>query len=75
MVKETLQRIHKALAHNPDLSPFGPIPYGEEGDIGGGGAVAEGTKKKMKGKLKSRLMKNQLKLNQNLKRKEGVILS
>lgn len=46
IVKEALQRIHKALAHNPDLSPFGPIPYGEEGDIGGGGAVAEGSKEK-----------------------------
>lgn len=39
-VKEALQRIHKALAQNPDLSPFGPIPYGEKGGIGGG-AVAE----------------------------------
>jgi len=30
VVKEALQRIHKALARNPDLSPFGPLPYGEE---------------------------------------------
>ena len=45
VVKEALQRIHKALAQNPDLSPFGPIPYGEPGGIGGG-AVAEGGKKK-----------------------------
>jgi len=44
-VKEALQRIHKALARNPDLSPFGPVPYGEEGGVGGG-AVAEGLKKK-----------------------------
>ncbi len=44
-VKEALQRIHKALARNPDLSPFGPIPYGEEGGIGGG-AVSEGGKTK-----------------------------
>ncbi len=43
-VREALQRIHKALARNPDLSPFGPIPYGEEGGVGGG-AVAEGQKK------------------------------
>jgi hypothetical protein len=38
VVKEALQRIHRALARNPDLSPFGPIPYGDE--MGGGtGAV------------------------------------
>ena len=45
VVKEALQRIHKALARNPDLSPFGPIPYGEESDLGRG-AVAEGKQKK-----------------------------
>lgn len=44
-VKEALQRIHKALARNPDLSPFGPIPYGEEKGIGGGAAM-DGIKKK-----------------------------
>jgi len=43
-VREALQRIHKSLAHNPDLSPFGPIPYGEKGGIGGG-AVADSQKK------------------------------
>jgi len=48
VVKEALQRIHKALAQNPDLSPFGPIPYGEEEGIGGGGAVTEEGKKKEK---------------------------
>jgi len=48
-VKEALQRIHKALAQNPDLSPFGPIPYGEEEGMGGGGAVTgEGEKKEEK---------------------------
>ncbi|MBL7083932.1 MAG: ATP-binding protein [Candidatus Aminicenantes bacterium] len=48
VVKEALQRIHKALAQNPDLSPFGPIPYGEEGGVGGG-AVAGGKKKSLAG--------------------------
>lgn len=43
-VKEALQRIHKALAMNPEFSPFGPIPYGEEKGIGGGAAA--GDKKK-----------------------------
>ena len=35
-VKEALKRIHKALAVNPELSPFGPIPIGEEEGAGGG---------------------------------------
>lgn len=35
-VKEALQRIHRALALNPDYSPFGPIPYGDEKGVGGG---------------------------------------
>jgi hypothetical protein len=48
VVKEALQRIHKALAQNPDLSPFGPIPYGEPGGVGGG-AVAGGKKKSLAG--------------------------
>jgi len=48
VVKEALQRIHKALAQNPDLSPFGPIPYGEAGGVGGG-AVEGGKKKSLAG--------------------------
>ncbi len=39
-VKEALLRIHRALALNPDFSPFGPIPYGDEKGVGG--AAAEG---------------------------------
>jgi hypothetical protein len=39
-VKEALQRIHKALAINPDLSPFGPITYGDEAKAGTGGSAA-----------------------------------
>ena len=49
VVKEALQRIHIALAQNPDLSPFGPIPYGEEGGIGGGAATGETKKKDLAG--------------------------
>jgi len=37
-VKEALRRIHRALALNPDFSPFGPIPYGDEKGVGGGAA-------------------------------------
>lgn len=48
-VKEALERVHKALALNPDLSPFGPVAYGEEDEAGGGlGAVTERGKKEQK---------------------------
>lgn len=45
VVNEALQRIHKALAKNPEFSPFGPIPYGEEMGVGGGAVVEAGKKK------------------------------
>lgn len=53
-VNEALQRIHRALARNPGLSPFGPIEYGEPEEPGeaGGGAVIAG-KGKDKGKSAS----------------------
>jgi hypothetical protein len=39
-LKEALQRVHRALALNPDLSPFGAIPLAGEGEgMGGAGAV------------------------------------
>lgn len=38
-LKEALQRVHRALALNPDLSPFGAIPLAGEGE-GMGGAAA-----------------------------------
>lgn len=38
-LKEALQRIYKALAANPDLSPFGALPIGDE--AGGMGGAAE----------------------------------
>ncbi len=52
-VKEALQRIHKSLAHNPDLSPFGPIPYGELGGVGGGAVTEQG---KGKGEKETEIM-------------------
>ena len=45
-VKDALRRIHNALALNPDLSPFGPIPYGEERGIGGGAVLGQGKTEK-----------------------------
>jgi hypothetical protein len=41
-IKEALQRIHHALACNPDFSPFGPIPYGEKVPGARGGGAVEG---------------------------------
>jgi hypothetical protein len=39
-LKEALQRVHHALALNPDLSPFGAIPLAGEGEgMGGAGVV------------------------------------
>lgn len=38
-LKETLQRIYKALAVNPDLSPFGAFPVGDETKNAGAAAV------------------------------------
>jgi len=43
-LKEALQRIYKALAANPDLSPFGAIPIGDE--TKGMGSAAEVSEKK-----------------------------
>ena len=41
-LKEALQRVHRALALNPDLYPFGAIPLGGEGEgMGGAGAVTK----------------------------------
>jgi len=40
-VKEVLQRIHTALARNPEFSPFGPIPYGEKQPGAGGAGSGE----------------------------------
>ena len=41
-LKEALQRVHRALALNPDLSPFGAIPLAGEGEgMGGAGAVSK----------------------------------
>jgi len=44
-IREALQRIHRALALNPDFSPFGPVVYGEAKGIGGGAARAENGKR------------------------------
>jgi hypothetical protein len=41
-LKEALQRVHRALVLNPDLSPFGAIPLAGEGEgMGGAGVVSK----------------------------------
>jgi len=43
-LKEALQRVHRALALNPDLSPFGAIPLAGEGEgMGGAGVLSRKT--------------------------------
>jgi len=37
---EALQRITRALVRNPDFSPFGMIPIGTDGGMGGAGATS-----------------------------------
>jgi len=71
-VKEALQRIHKALAQNPDLSPFGPIPYGEKGGIGG--AVAEHGKKEGEDESKIVTQKEEEKQKPETKRKHHPLV-
>ncbi len=39
VLKDALERIKYSLTKHPELSPFGPIPMGEEGGIGGSGLV------------------------------------
>lgn len=47
-LKEALHRIYKALAANPDLSPFGALPVGDE--TGGLGSAAEILRKREEGR-------------------------
>lgn len=42
VLKEALVRIQEALARNPDISPFGAVPFGNETSAGGEPAVTEG---------------------------------
>jgi hypothetical protein len=51
-LKEALQRVHQALALNPELSPFGVVPFAEKGQQGAGEtAVETGTEKGTSGQF------------------------
>jgi len=45
-LKEALQRVHQALSLNPELSPFGVVPFSEEGRKGAGETAVEASKEK-----------------------------
>ena len=56
-LNEALQRVHRALALNPDLSPFGAIPLAGEGEgMGGAGLVTK--KSNQKGEIEAQLAKD-----------------
>ena len=40
-LKEALQRVHQALSLNPELSPFGVVPFAEKGRQGAGETAVE----------------------------------
>ncbi|MBN1504325.1 MAG: ATP-binding protein, partial [Candidatus Eisenbacteria bacterium] len=44
-LKDALQRVYRALAANPDLSPFGALPIGDETTGGGGAALTRQPRK------------------------------
>lgn len=48
-LKEALQRIYRALAANPDLSPFGALPIGDKTNGAGGAAEIAKVKEETKG--------------------------
>jgi hypothetical protein len=49
-LKEALQRVHRSLALNPDLSPFGAIPLASEaGSMGGAGVLPKKSDQEEKG--------------------------
>ena len=56
-LNEALQRVHRALALNPDLSLFGAIPLAGEGEgMGGAGLVTK--KSNQKGEIEAQLAKD-----------------
>jgi len=72
-VKEALDRIHKSLAKNPELSPFGPIPYGDEESVGSG-AVAESTKRKGENESELRPIMEGVKKKPKIKKKRHPLV-
>jgi hypothetical protein len=51
VLKNALERIKYSLSRHPELSPFGPIPIGESGGVGGSGLVQSKKEKKSKERI------------------------
>lgn len=66
-LKEALERIYRSLRNNPDLSPFGAIPVGQESIEGLGGAAAMETGKGTFEKISSLEEKKQLQVEKKIK--------
>lgn len=47
VLKDALERIRYSLVRHPELSPFGPIPVGEEGGVGGSAVIGKKRGKKV----------------------------
>lgn len=69
-LKEALQRIYKSLAANPDLSPFGAFPVGDE--TKGMGSAAETAKHKEATKEEEVKGEEKIKIEKKRKKKPKV---
>ncbi len=77
MLKEALQRVHRALAMNPDLSPFGAIPLGgEDQGMGGAASVSKKSEKEIKTEIepaKEGKMEKSAQTSKRLKKKSPKV--
>ena len=69
-LKEALQRVHRALALNPDLSPFGAIPLAGEGEGMGGAGVVSKKSESLKGEKESQPDEEAKQLPQPVKKRK-----
>jgi hypothetical protein len=69
-LKEALQRVHRALVLNPDLSPFGAIPLAGEGEGMGGASVVSKKSESLKGEKESQPDEEVKQLPQPVKRRK-----
>jgi Histidine kinase-, DNA gyrase B-, and HSP90-like ATPase len=70
-LKDALQRIYKALAANPDLSPFGALPIGDEAR--GSGNAAEVSQKKERPNEEEIKIEEKLKAPEKKKKKKPKV--
>lgn len=74
VLKNALERIKYSLARHPELSPFGPIPMGETGGIGGSGVIQKKKDKKLKDQIiKEQPLKGFAKLSNEAKQKKPKV--